>query len=123
MKHIRKGLALTVISIAAAGIWQASPAAAYVPGNCEVNEFCGFKDNLYKGGFLIESAAPAGSNHVEIADNLLSSGNNRSGTNTWLAINDHSWPQDDETSWRFFPNTAVPAMTGANDEVDWFDVR
>jgi hypothetical protein len=95
----------------------ASPALA----DCGLNagHFCAFRHNGYSDQIL-HSAAGAGTDFVDVADNITSSVKN-STNNYWCGVHSDGWP--DSTVLRVSPDTNLSALGGANDTIDHFYVR
>lgn len=115
-------LAMIVASLVVAGaasVALAAPAAA--AGGCSNGHFCAF-DHVNYSGMLLDSTAGRGSNRVEVADDRVSSGSNRTG-NSWEGVTVRSG-RPDQVVFRFAPYTDVAHVgSAANDKIDHFDVR
>ncbi|MFC0107793.1 peptidase inhibitor family I36 protein [Kibdelosporangium aridum] len=95
----------------------ASTANAHGP--CRAGFFCAFDGNDYSGE-LLESNAPAGSDHISVARDRVNSGINHT-ANYWCAVND-GFPGD-QTIWSFAPGSHVRTMGAQYNKTDWFYVR
>jgi hypothetical protein len=96
----------------------AGPAAA--AGGCPAGSFCAF-DNINYGVLLIRSSAGYGAK-VDVADDRISSGSNRTGNN-WVGRSRRTGLPD-QTVFTFSPYSDVSWIgSNANDKIDHFDVR
>jgi len=113
------GRAVLIALVIGAGTLPAMPAMA----DCGINtgHFCAYKGSQFNNRIL-HSSAPAGTDNVDVADDVVSSGKN--GTNNhWCGMtNVILLPPD--LVFDFAPHTAVEYVgDGANDRIDWFKVR
>lgn len=110
-------LSTVVLLIGLLVVGAAAPALA---SDCNSGRFCAFDGTNYVHPKLLDSGAAAGTNNVDVADDLVSSGKNRTG-NRWCAVN-NGFPGDD-TIWNFAPNTNVSTLGSQNNKTDHFYVR
>jgi hypothetical protein len=96
----------------------AGPASA--AGGCGDRHFCAF-DNAGYTGLLLDSTAGRGSRFVDVANDRVSSGSNRS-YNQWVGVNERTGLPDQQI-FKFGPRTDVSYVGAtANDKIDHFDV-
>jgi hypothetical protein len=115
---LRSSLGIVALTAAAVLLPGGSAEAA---GGCSSGHFCAF-DNAGYTGLLLDSTAPRGSNQVSVANDRTSSGSNRTG-NSWVGKTRRTGLPD-QTLFTFGANTDVSYIgDGANDKIDFFDVR
>lgn len=119
MRRLMSRVLLVTFVIGSLGLLSATSALA----DCGIAtvHFCAFQHSQY-GNQLLHSGAPAGTNNVDVANDLVSSGKN--GTNNhWCGMtNVPLLPPGLE--FDFSPNTNVSYVgDSANDQIDWFKVR
>jgi hypothetical protein len=105
-------LALTSVALVA------SPASA--ASTCGSSKFCAWTGTSYGGTKLIESSAGAGSDHVDVANDQVSSVKNNT-ANYWCGVN-NGFPSD-STVLSVAPRTNLASIGGANNKIDHFYVR
>ena len=95
------------------------PASA--AGGCVAGHFCAF-DNANYGIMLLDSTAGRGSNAVNVADDRVTSGSNRT-ANSWVGVTKRTGLPD-QTVFTFSAYTDVSNVgSNANDKIDHFNVR
>jgi len=126
---VKKGNVITaialVLSAGALGVGSASVAsAAPAASTCKAGHFCAYTDANYGGKVLLDvTGVTAGSNHINVASNKVSSVKNNT-KQCWLGRDDRSWPLPDHTVLTAAPGSQIPKLSdGPNDSTDWFDVR
>ncbi|CAM3529086.1 peptidase inhibitor family I36 protein [Kibdelosporangium persicum] len=98
----------------------ANAQVAREPASCPGGYFCAYDGTNYGGTELLQSNARAGSDHITVASDRVTSAANHTG-NYWCAVN-ASWPAD-ITIWRWAPGTHTRDMGSGSNRTDWFYVR
>lgn len=103
------------------GALVATSGAASAAGTCADGYFCAWSGSNYTGTKLISSRAPAGTDDIDVADDQVSSVQNRTG-NRWCGVN-NGFPGDD-TVLSVAPRTNIGTLaSSANNRIDHFYVR
>jgi hypothetical protein len=112
---------ILIVTLAATSIGVILAQAALADCGISTTHFCAYRHSQY-GDLILHSAAPAGSNNVDVIDDVTSSGKNGS-NNNWCGFSNrpllppaliHAWA----------PNTNIPYVGDAdNDQIDFFRVR
>jgi Peptidase inhibitor family I36 len=106
---------------AVTGVMALAPHAWATHTTCPVGWFCAYDHAGYHDE-LLRSAAPRGRNGINVANDRVSSGRNRT-ANTWVGITQRT-VLPDQTVFRFGPFTNVSNVgPAANDKIDHFNVR
>ncbi|MCP3803044.1 peptidase inhibitor family I36 protein [Allokutzneria sp. A3M-2-11 16] len=111
--------AVAVSALATAGLLSAAAPATAAPLKCATGYFCAYEHINFTGAVLIQSRAGRGA-RVDAPDNRTSSGSNNTG-NQWVGVNIRLGIHDDVYKWA--PYTDASTIPGANDKIDFFDVK
>lgn len=122
-RTVRIRLATLATALAAAGaaaVGLAAPASASA-ASCLPGVFCAYAD-AHWGGVVLQSRAGRGSNRVDVANDMVSSVINNTGSQ-WLGVNTRS-RRSDQVVFRSGPYSDNAYVgNSANDKIDHFDVR
>jgi Peptidase inhibitor family I36 len=121
-RRTARRLLASVGACAAIGLAAAlAPAGtASAAGGCLDRHFCAFEHAGYVGK-LLDSTAPRGSRFIDVANDRVTSGSNRS-YNQWVGVNERTGLPDQQI-FKFGPRTDVSNVgPTANDKIDHFDV-
>ena len=117
---MKKGLISSfVVALLAVGLVIGFGLPAFAT-HCDTGRFCAFDLTSYGHPQLLSSAAPAGTDTVNVVDNDTSSAKNRTG-NRWCGVESGGWP--DQTVFVFAPNSWYSTIGSANNIIDHFYVR
>jgi hypothetical protein len=112
-------LAALALAMLTATVVSAEP--AHAAGTCQAYWFCAFDGTSTNGTKLLESNAGAGSDHVDVANDRVSSVINGTGR-FWCGVN-NGFPGD-QTVLSVAPYTTLNALgSGADNKIDHFYVR
>lgn len=117
MKRVMSKLVIVTILAAATLVVAGLPAGA---NHCDTGRFCAFDLQSFGHPQLVSSAAAAGTDTVDVADNQTSSAKNRT-DNRWCGVESNGWP--DQTIFRFAPHTWYETLGTAGNDIDHFYVK
>lgn len=117
LRRVGMLLVATLAGVASIAFVQA-PALA--DSSCPSGYFCAWDGESYTGTKLLQSSASAGTDHITVANDRVSSVKNRTG-NRWCGVN-NGFPGDD-TVLNVAPYTDLASLSsGANNKIDHFYV-